>query len=181
MGVKFVWLCSLRVTSERGSWRICFECQCWQFRFVCFLCQGVWQKARGSYSWVAFGIVRKYLKGWGLGWTLSCWLLLFQSPSNSNSTEDVWDGETINLENVSKWVASKLKSIARCIGVAFSVYEMETIHVLSRIEKSIVPAKLSVQRSPPSSRRYRELRKLEFGVNYDRPITSSSGLKVFNG
>jgi len=85
------------------------------------------------------------------------------------------------LENVSKWVASKLKSIARCIGVAFSVYEMETIHVLSRIEKSIVPAKLSVQRSPPSSRRYRELRKLEFGVNYDRPITSSSGLKVFNG
>jgi len=85
------------------------------------------------------------------------------------------------MDIVCKWVASKLKTIVGCIGVAFSGYERETIQLLSRIEKSIVPAKTSVQRSLPSSRRRRELHRLEFGINYDRPTTSSSGLKVFNG
>ena len=58
---------------------------------------------------------------------------------------------------------------------------LETIQLLSRIEKSIATAKPSVKRSPPSSRGVRELRRLQFGVNYERPSSSSSGLKVFNG
>ena len=33
----------------------------------------------------------------------------FQSHSNSYSVEDVWDGENVNSDNVSEWVASKLK------------------------------------------------------------------------
>jgi len=104
-----------------------------------------------------------------------------QGNNTAFSAEEAWDGENLNSEYVSKWVASKLKSIAGCIGVAFTGYEGETIQLLSRIEKSIVPVKSSVQRLPPSSRSLRELRRLEFGVNYDRSIASSSGLKVFNG
>ena len=73
------------------------------------------------------------------------------------------------------------KSIVGCIGVAFSGYELEIIQLPLRIEKNIAPAKLTVQRSLPSSRRHRELHRLEFGVSYDWPNTSSSGMKVFNG
>ena len=105
----------------------------------------------------------------------------FQSPSVGYSVDDVWDGEALNSEMVSKWVASKLKSILGCIGVAFSGYELETIQLLSRIEKSIATAKPSVKRSPPSSRGLRELRRLQFGVNYERPSSSFSGLKILNG
>ena len=65
--------------------------------------------------------------------------------------------------------------------MAFSGYELEVIRLLSRIEKSIAPSKPSVQRTTPASRRHRELRRLEFGVNYERPINSSSGMKVVNG
>ena len=67
----------------------------------------------------------------------------FQSPGVGYSVDDVCDGEALNAEMVSKWVASKLKSIAGCIGVAFSGYELETIQLLSRIEKSIATAKPS--------------------------------------
>jgi len=102
----------------------------------------------------------------------------FQGPSNSYSVEDVWDGMNVNSDKVSKWVASKLKSIAARIGVAFSVYDHEVIHLLSRIESSNVTPKPAVPRTPPSSRRQRILRKLEFGVNYDRQCTSTSGLMV---
>jgi len=104
----------------------------------------------------------------------------FQGPSNSYSEEDVWDGTNVNSDKVSKWVASKLKSIATYIGVAFSGYEHEVIHLLSRIESNNVTPKPAVQRTPPSSRRQREreLRRLEFGVNYDRSCTSTSGLMV---
>uniref|UniRef100_A0A7C8ZC57 Uncharacterized protein n=1 Tax=Opuntia streptacantha TaxID=393608 RepID=A0A7C8ZC57_OPUST len=105
----------------------------------------------------------------------------FQRPNKAFTVEEVWDGENLNSELVSKWVASKLKSIAVCIGVAFSGYEMETIQLLSRIEKSSVPVKTTMQRSPPSSRRLRELRRLEFGVNYNRSSSSSSGSEVLNG
>jgi len=105
----------------------------------------------------------------------------FQKPCTNYSVEEVWDGENLNSEIVSKWVASKLKSIAGCIGVAFTGHEMETIQLLSRIERSLVPALNSVQSSPSSSRRSRELRRLEFGVNYDRSATSTSGWKVSNG
>ena len=101
--------------------------------------------------------------------------------SDSYSVEDVWDGENIIQENVCKWVASKLKSIAGCIGVAFSGYEHEVIQLLSRIKTCNAPSKSSAQRTPPFSRRHRELCRLEFGVNYDRPNTSSRGMKVFNG
>ena len=59
----------------------------------------------------------------------------YDSPSNSYSAEDVKDGENISPENVSKWVASKRKSIAGCIGVAFSGYELEIIQLLSRNKK----------------------------------------------
>jgi len=63
---------------------------------------------------------------------------------------------------VSKWVASKLKSIAAAIGVTFSGYESEVIHLLSRIEKNSIGCgvpKQSVHRSPPAIRRRRELRR----------------------
>jgi len=79
---------------------------------------------------------------------------------------------------VSKWVASKLKSIAATIGVAFSGYESEVTHLLSRIEKNSAVPKQSVQRTPSSIRRQRELRRLECGVNYDRASASSSGMLV---
>ena len=32
----------------------------------------------------------------------------FNGPSNSYSVEDVWDGEKVDSDNVSKWVVSKL-------------------------------------------------------------------------
>ena len=105
----------------------------------------------------------------------------FQKPCTNYSAEEVWDGEKLNSDIVSKWVASKLKSIAGCIGVAFTGHEMETIQLLSRIERSLTPALNSAQRSPSSSKRSRELRRLEFGVNYDRLATSTSGWKASNG
>ena len=67
--------------------------------------------------------------------------------------------------------AQKLKSIATTIGVAFSGYESEVTHLLSRIEKNNVVPKQSVQRTPSAIRR-----RLEFGVNYDRASASSSGM-----
>ena len=76
---------------------------------------------------------------------------------------------------MSKWVASKLKSITATIGVAFSGYESEVIHLLSRIEKNTAAPKQSVQMTPSAIRRQRELRRLEFGVNYDRVSASSVG------
>jgi len=48
-----------------------------------------------------------------------------QSAQDLFSVEDIWDGENVNSGRVSKWVASKLKSIAATIGVAFSGYENE--------------------------------------------------------
>ena len=75
-------------------------------------------------------------------------------------------------------MASKLKSIAATIGVAFSGYASEVIHLLSKIEKNSVVPKQSVQRTPSAIRRQRELRRLEFGVNYDRVSASSSGMLV---
>ena len=80
---------------------------------------------------------------------------------------------------MSKWVASKLKSIAATVGVAFSGYENEVIQLLSRIEKSSFGGgglKQSMHRSTPANRRQRELKRLEFGVNYDRINASSSGM-----
>ena len=76
----------------------------------------------------------------------------FQSPDVGYSVDDVWDGEALNAEMVSKWVTSKLKSIAGCIGVAFSGYELETIQLLSRIEKSIATAKPCLLYTSPSPR-----------------------------
>ena len=104
----------------------------------------------------------------------------FESPNKAITAEEVWDWENLNSELVSKWVASKLKNIAGCMGVTFSGYELETIQLLSRIEKSLVPVKTTVQRSPPSSRSLRELRRLEFGVNYDRSSSTSSGSEMLN-
>jgi len=105
----------------------------------------------------------------------------FQRPCSDFSVNEVWDGETLNTEIVSKWVASKLKVIAGCIGVAFSGHEMETIQLLSRIERSLAPVETSAVRSPSSSRSSRELRRLQFGVNYDRSTSSSSGRKASYG
>ena len=75
-------------------------------------------------------------------------------------------------------MASKLKSIAATIGVAFSGYENEVIHLLSKIEKNSVVLEQSVQRTPSAVRRQRELRRLEIGENYDRASASSSGILV---
>ena len=78
-------------------------------------------------------------------------------------------------------MAFKVKSIATTIGVAISGYESEVTQLLSRIEKNSIGCgvpKQSVQRTPPAVRRQRELRRLEFGVNYDRANASSSGMLV---
>ena len=58
----------------------------------------------------------------------------------------------MKLGNVSKWVASKVKSVAACIGVAFSGYENEVIQILSRIEKNNSLPKQSVLRAPSATR-----------------------------
>jgi len=43
----------------------------------------------------------------------------------------------VNSENVSEWVASKLRSIVACIGVAFPGHgKNEAIPILSGIEKN---------------------------------------------
>ena len=80
-------------------------------------------------------------------------------------------------------MASKLKEYRRLYwgGVGFFGYELEVIQLLSRIEKSITPSKPSVPRTPPASKRFRELRRLEFRANYDRPSNSSGGMKMVNG
>jgi len=82
---------------------------------------------------------------------------------------------------VSKWVASKLKSIAATIRVAISGYESEVTQLLSRMEKNSVGCgmpKQSVQRTPTAVRRQRELRRLDFGVNYDQATASFSRMLV---
>jgi len=84
----------------------------------------------------------------------------------------------VNSEKVSKWVASKLKGIASCIGVAVLGYETEVIQLLSRIERNNRLPKQNVVRMPPATRRQRELRRLEFGVNYDRANASTSVMLV---
>jgi len=101
-----------------------------------------------------------------------------QSSSDSLSTEDIWDGENVNSGNVSKWMVSKLKSIATIIGVAFSGYKSEIIHLLSKIEKISEVPKQSVQKTTSAIKRQRELKRLEFGVNYDRVSASSDGMLV---
>jgi len=101
-----------------------------------------------------------------------------QSSNYSFSVEDIWDRENVNSGNVSKWVASKFKSISATIDVAFSGYKSEATHLLSRIKKNSVVPKQSVQRTPSAIRRQRELRRLEFGVNYDPASASSSGMLV---
>jgi len=93
-----------------------------------------------------------------------------QSLGDSFSIDHIWDDETANSENVSKWVASKLRSAAACIGVNFSCYENEVMNLLSRIEKNSVIPKTNVQRTPLAIRRRRELRRLESDVNYDTPL-----------
>jgi len=105
----------------------------------------------------------------------------FQRRNKAFTVEEVWDEENPNSELVYKRVASKLKSIAGCIELAFSRHELETIQLLLRIEKSLVPVKTTVQRTPPSSRSLKVLRRLEFGVNYDRSSSTYSGSEVLNG
>ena len=46
--------------------------------------------------------------------------------------------------------------------------------LLSRIEKKNGVAKQVPHRTPPAVRRERELRRLEFGVNYDKSSTQTS-------
>jgi len=74
-------------------------------------------------------------------------------------------------------MASKLKSIAATNAVAFSSSENEVIQLLSRIEKYSFLPKQSMHRTSPAIRRQRELRRLEFGVNYD-PASTSSRMSV---
>lgn len=100
----------------------------------------------------------------------------FIQNSNVNfSAADVWDGHCVNSDKVSKWVDSKIQGIASCIGVAVSGYETEVIQLLSRIERNNRVSKQSAVRTPLTTRKQRELRRLEFGVNYDRDSASSSG------
>ena len=71
--------------------------------------------------------------------------------------------------------------ITATIGVAFVGCESEVIQLLSRTEKNSVGcggSKQSVQRTPSAIRRQRELRRLEFELNYDRTTVSSNGMLV---
>ena len=68
-----------------------------------------------------------------------------QSSSDSFSIKDIWGGENVNSGNVAKWEASKLKSIAATISVAFSGYESKVIHLLSRLEKNTIVPKQCAQ------------------------------------
>jgi len=56
--------------------------------------------------------------------SLAVYFSFFHRPCIDFSVEEVWDGENLNTEIVSEWVASKLKVIAGCIGVAFLGHEM---------------------------------------------------------
>ena len=51
------------------------------------------------------------------------WLLTSLFFQDSFSAEEIWDSENVDSRRVTKWVASKLKSIAATIGVAFAGYE----------------------------------------------------------
>jgi len=101
-----------------------------------------------------------------------------QNPIDSFSAEGMWEGGKVDSEKVSKWVVAKLRGVAACLGVAFSGYENEVINLLSRIEKNGVLSKTSVLRTPPAVTRQRELKRLEFGVNYERASSSNSGVMV---
>jgi len=77
--------------------------------------------------------------------------------------EDIWDGENVDYGMVSKWVASKLKSIAATVGVTISGYESEVTQLLSRIEKNNVGCgvpKQSVQRTPPGCEKAKRVKKV---------------------
>jgi len=69
-------------------------------------------------------------------------------------------------------------NIAACISVAVSGYENEVIKILSRTEKNNSLPKQSELRTPPATRRQRELWRLEYGANYDRTSTSTRGMLV---
>ena len=65
---------------------------------------------------------------------LAVYFSCFHGPNDSYLIQDVWDGENIIPEIVSKWFASKLKSIAECVRAAFSGYEHEVIQLVSRTQ-----------------------------------------------
>jgi len=90
--------------------------------------QGVWVKMQEApvKEW-HLAMIGNNARGEALLKPLAVDYSFFQRPSKAFSVEEVWDGENLNLELVSKCAASKLKSIPSSIGVAFSVYEMETI------------------------------------------------------
>jgi len=89
--------------------------------------------------------------------------------------EGIWEGGKVDSEKVFR-VAAKLKGVTACLGAAYSGYENEVINLLSRIEKNVVAPKPSVLRTPPAVRRQRELKRLKFGINYDRASSSSNGM-----
>ena len=76
---------------------------------------------------MAIGIVGNHSRADDVVEPLAVDFSCFHSPSNFYSVEDAWDGENILSGNVSKWVASKLKNIAGCIGVNLSGYEHEVV------------------------------------------------------
>ena len=101
-----------------------------------------------------------------------------QSQVGSFSVEDIWEDGKVDSRKVSKRVAAKLKGVAACLGVALSGYEDEVANLLARIERNSAISKPSVLRTPPAVRRRRELKRLEFGVNYEKAGSSSSGMLV---
>ena len=101
-----------------------------------------------------------------------------QRPMDSFSAAGIWEDGKVDSMKVSKWVAAKLKGVAACLGVAFDGYEDEVANLLARIERNSVSPKPSVPRTPSAVRRQRELKRLEFGVNYEKAGSSSSGMLV---
>jgi len=79
------------------------------------------------------------------------------------TVNDVWDGYKIYPKKVSEWVASKMKSIASCIGVDLSCKGSDLTFVTHSKENEVT--KSVPHRTPPPIRRQMEVCRLEFGMN----------------
>lgn len=89
------------------------------------------------------------------------------NPSENCHVNDIWDGSNIYSENVSTWVASKMKSIAFCIGVAISGHEKEVAQLLSRIEKkNCVPKQASLRTAPAIRKKHLALTTPRDGLKF---------------
>lgn len=85
--------------------------------------------------------------------------------------------ESGDFEVVSRWVLEKMRLVAKSAGISFREVEKEAIHLFSLLEQRRVVSSPRPKRSPASSRRGKELKRLTFGVNnYRRGPSEVVGL-----